>query len=110
VNSRGARCGETALSLASSRGHLETMKLLLNNGADIDDAYISGQTPMWEPAESRRKEAVKLLLERGARVEKLYESSDAYAAEIDPNYFWPNEKRFLEVISYVNYVRNSQLG
>jgi ankyrin repeat protein len=56
------------LSWAAERGHVDTVKLLLERGAEVDSKDNDGRTPLsWA---ARRPEAVvKLLLERGAELD-----------------------------------------
>ena len=73
---RGARVDTTAefkgvkdtssLMLASSEGHLEVAKDLLNRGADVNYALQHGQTALMVAAYEGRVGVVRLLLERGA--------------------------------------------
>ena len=61
--------GQTPLSWAGEKGHLEVVKLLLGAGAKVDskdDRY--GQTPLSWAAENGHLEVVKLLLGAGANV------------------------------------------
>lgn len=73
------RTGITALYCASENGHLEVVKLLLENGADIDDFDFS--LMIWEGY----WEIVKPLIERGANIDftfLLYEASRAGQLEL----------------------------
>jgi ankyrin repeat protein len=53
------------LIIASAKGHIEAMKLLLQEGANIHAAY-NGRTPLIEASAGDHVEAVKLLLVKGA--------------------------------------------
>ncbi len=66
---RGAdvnREGWTPLHYASTRGHREMMRLLLDNDAYIDSESANGTTPLMMAAYAAPALAVKLLLEEGA--------------------------------------------
>jgi ankyrin repeat protein len=66
---RGAdvnRPGWTPLHYASTRGHSEMMRLLLEHDAYIDSESANGTTPLMMAAYSAPSLAVKLLLEEGA--------------------------------------------
>lgn len=65
INSNDS-AGDTALTWASWYGNLDTMKLLLDYGADINLRGVNGKTPLAWAAEAGRKEAVAMLLDRGA--------------------------------------------
>ena len=66
--------GHTALHRAASCGHYNTVKLLLDNGADINASYLSRihsttdreWTPLHNASHNGRKGVVQLLLKRGA--------------------------------------------
>jgi RNA polymerase sigma factor (sigma-70 family) len=62
--------GFTALGLAAHFGHLDTMRLLLNMGADVNvvSRHPIGATPLIAALFGRRVEAARLLIERGADV------------------------------------------
>ena len=58
--------GFTPLRLAVQYGHLEVVKLLLDNGAAVDDNAHDGSTPLIIAAAGGYLDVVKLLLEKGA--------------------------------------------
>ncbi len=66
------RYGWTALMWAARTGSLETMKVLIDGGADVDarDHWINGWTPMMHAIHKGRTEAVRLLIGHGADVNK----------------------------------------
>lgn len=53
----------------AERGHEAIVKLLLDNGAEIEVRNSGGQTPLSYAAERCKEAIVKLLLEKGAEVE-----------------------------------------
>ena len=61
------RRGGTALSFAADRGNLEIVRMLVENGADINvtDGEM-GITPLMDSAYMNQYEVVKYLLEQGA--------------------------------------------
>ena len=67
----------TPLIIAAHNGHLNSVKILLQYGADIEDRgtleiedqVIEGCTPLWAAAAFGRLDVVKLLIERNADVE-----------------------------------------
>ena len=67
-------CG-TALMQAAHKGDLDTMKVLIDKGADVNESSMglglgSGYTPLMIAARDGRLDAAKLLLDRGADVNK----------------------------------------
>ena len=54
------------MNLAANNGHIEVVKLLLENGADVTIATESGITPLNSASGGGHVEVVKLLLEKGA--------------------------------------------
>ncbi|KAH9154566.1 hypothetical protein AeRB84_003362 [Aphanomyces euteiches] len=68
--------GETALHLASSKGHLDIVKELLVHAASIDVANHDGVTALQRAAWYGHLETVKELLARGASIdfrEEIYQ-------------------------------------
>ena len=58
-----------ALHYASSAGHLEMVRWLLDNGADMEIAEFRGRSPLFEAAFWGRGDVLELLLSRGAAVD-----------------------------------------
>lgn len=58
--------GFTALLLATAGGHLDTMKLLVSKGADVNKCDRMGKSPLYWAGNNGRTEAVKILLDAGA--------------------------------------------
>ena len=56
----------TALHLAASKGHVEVIRVLLDNGASADAQNLYESTPLHMASTGRHVEAVRLLLEREA--------------------------------------------
>ena len=67
----------TPLIIAAHNGHLNSVKILLGYGADIEargtlkveNEVIEGCTPLWAAAASGRLDVVKLLIEQNAEVD-----------------------------------------
>ena len=67
----------TPLIIAAHNGHLNSVKILLRYGADIEargtlntgDQVIEGCTPLWAAADTGHLDVVKLLIERNADVD-----------------------------------------
>ena len=57
---------ETALMLASTNGHLEVVRLLLQSGAYKDLAMTHAETALMLASTNGHLEVVRLLLESGA--------------------------------------------
>ena len=58
--------GQTPLLHAIEKGHQAVVKLLLENGAELESKDKNGGTPLSWAAESGHEAVVKLLLEQGA--------------------------------------------
>ncbi|KAL7783395.1 ankyrin repeat-containing domain protein [Trichoderma afarasin] len=63
--------GRTPLSWAAKNGHETVVKLLLEQGAEIDSQDNGGQTPLSLAAENGHETVVGLLLEKGAKAESM---------------------------------------
>jgi ankyrin repeat protein len=61
--------GQTALHLASQRGHLDFMELLLNRGAVVDVPDKDGFTPLHLAISKVERRAAELLLKHGANID-----------------------------------------
>ena len=53
--------GRTALHIASSEGNLETVKYLVNHGADIENRDLRNNTPIDDAIREKRTEVVEFL-------------------------------------------------
>ncbi|KAJ4864350.1 ankyrin repeats (3 copies) domain-containing protein [Trichoderma breve] len=65
-----AKYGRIPLLSAARRGHEETVKFLLECGADPNAHDADGTTPLAQAAEKGHAEIVRLLLESGAKLER----------------------------------------
>jgi len=68
VNARSRINGYTPLIWASSRGHTETVHVLLEEGAEVDARLGDGQTALMRASENGHVEIVEALLAAGADV------------------------------------------
>jgi len=59
--------GDTALMIASKRGHTEVAKLLIEEGADVNAQDTLGNTALLWASRSGHTDIVKLLIEAGAK-------------------------------------------
>jgi len=59
--------GYTPLHRAAEQGRNDTIKSLIDNGADID-AHDNGATPLYYAALNRNYESVQLLIDKGAQI------------------------------------------
>ena len=57
--------------LAARSGSIESLKSLLENGANIEATDILGQTPLHAASKSGKIESLKFLLEKGANIEAM---------------------------------------
>ena len=65
----GALVGETMLHDAALKGHLESMQVLLENGAKVTALNSDGATPLHDAALGGQTAAAGLLLGRGASID-----------------------------------------
>jgi hypothetical protein len=64
---QNARISNRTLHQAASAGDLASVKLLIENGADVNET-VGGFTPLHKAAERGRKDVVELLIQKGADV------------------------------------------
>ncbi|KAL1505978.1 hypothetical protein ABEB36_005419 [Hypothenemus hampei] len=69
VEDRGIKGECTPLMEAASAGHLDIVRLLVHNDADVNAQSTSGNTPLMYACAGGHTEVVKFLLENGANVE-----------------------------------------
>ena len=62
---KASKYGTTPLKIASSSGHLEVVRYLLEQGADRDNADIQGLTPLHAAAVSGHLDIAMLLMSYG---------------------------------------------
>ncbi|XP_072109601.1 inversin isoform X2 [Mobula birostris] len=63
--------GGTALHAAVLGGHVSTVKLLLEHGAQVDAMDVMKHTPLFRACEMGHKEVIQTLIEGGGRVDLL---------------------------------------
>lgn len=78
--------GYTALMYAARNGDVETMKALIDAGADVNmrDCAVNGWTPLIHAIHKSNNQAVYLLLERGADVNIKAERCDVGVVKDGP--------------------------
>ncbi|XP_046405893.1 uncharacterized protein LOC124170897 isoform X3 [Ischnura elegans] len=69
VEDRGIKGDCTPLMEASSAGHVEVVRLLINHGADVNAQSSSGNTPLMYACAGGHEEVVRVLLSANAKVE-----------------------------------------
>ena len=70
VDARDDSYDLTALHCAAIRGHVATLRLLLDRGASIDMPNKWGDTPLMMATQEEHKDSVQFLLEKGADVDR----------------------------------------
>jgi uncharacterized protein len=76
--------GLSPLLIASLKGHIEIVRLLLENNADVDIKTDLGATALMIAAANGHTEIVRLLLEKGANA-SLRNSNGKTAADVAAN-------------------------
>jgi ankyrin repeat protein len=66
VNARDRQFNATPLMWAAHEGHAETLKLLIERGAEIELVKEGSKTALWYAAEQGRSNTALLLIQRGA--------------------------------------------
>ena len=96
----------TPLLCATSRGHIECMKLLLDAGVDKDAVNDEGWTPLMYAAAAGFTDGVKLLLDYGVNVNKT--DNDGWTALMIAAMNWDNniQKLLLDAGAEVNIVNS----
>ncbi|XP_036744276.2 inversin isoform X6 [Manis pentadactyla] len=61
--------GGTALHAAALSGHVSTVKLLLENSAQVDATDVMKHTPLFRACEMGHKDVIQTLIQGGARVD-----------------------------------------
>ncbi|XP_046377333.2 oxysterol-binding protein-related protein 1-like [Haliotis rufescens] len=84
--------GWTPLHLASYFGHYDTVKILLQNGADLNVVNTVGDTPLHQAAHTAREQVLTVLLEYGANVTAV-NSEGHQPRDLARN---PNVRRLIE--------------
>ena len=67
VNAKVGKFAETALTEASSGGHLDVVRLLLEKGADVNAKNAFGHTALMEASQNGHGQIVELLKAHGAK-------------------------------------------
>ena len=70
IKFKANKFGRTPVYIAAENGKTESIKLLLEAGADKDKASDDGAPPLYIAAQNGHTESVKLLLEAGADKDK----------------------------------------
>lgn len=82
----------TPLSWASRFGYLDSVKLLLEKGAQVDNVSIHNKTPLMEAAERGHKDVAVLLVQKGANID--IQTKKGWSALM-----WAAEKGYNEIVS-----------
>ncbi|MHC4534324.1 MAG: ankyrin repeat domain-containing protein [Planctomycetota bacterium] len=72
ANARGISRGWTALHIAAINGHKEVIKLLLENGADVNAGHNLNRTAAEYAIRGNHNDIVELLISKGADVSPLH--------------------------------------
>lgn len=68
VNVHSPNSHRTPLHLAASKGKMEMVKILVENGANLEITNSDGKTPLYSAIESSRTDIIKYLKSKGAKV------------------------------------------
>ena len=67
INTKTRKESQSSLHIASKNGHIDMVKYLIEKGASINDADISGDTPLDIAMKNGHSEVVKHLILKGAK-------------------------------------------
>ncbi|OPX97572.1 MAG: Ankyrin repeats (3 copies) [Syntrophorhabdus sp. PtaB.Bin006] len=84
--------GNTPLSWASRFGYLDSVRLLLQAGAHVNNRSIHDKTPLMEAAEKGQYDVAELLVEKGADVN--IQTKKGWSALM-----WASEKGYTKIVS-----------
>ena len=92
--------GNSTLSGAVALGRKDAVKILLNMGADPDDATSKGYTPVMIAVMANRLEILRILLNAGADIHKKFPKSKQYpngftVFQLDPSQLKPEIREIL---------------
>ena len=68
VNETEPKWGRDMLILATDRGYVEIVRLLIDAGADVNKVWGSGMTPLMRAVIAGRTEVARVLIEHGAHI------------------------------------------
>ena len=63
VNFQNTIWGSTPVNIAAQRGHVDVIRTLSENGADLNRAFHGGESPLYTAAYNNRVEVIEALLE-----------------------------------------------
>ena len=63
-----SRAGRTPLHYAANGGHVDAVKALLANGANVEAERTSGFTPLHDAIVKKQRDVAELLIEHGAKI------------------------------------------
>lgn len=74
VNSKD-KLGRTPLHIAASKNNIDSIKLLISAGANVNEQSVSGEIPLVKAVKLKKFNNAKLLLRFGSDVKLLYSVS-----------------------------------
>ena len=92
--------GNTALHIASLAGQEEVVKILVQNGADVNVQSASGFTPLYMAAQENHDGVVRFLLTHGANQSLATEDGFTPLAVALQQVSWTCLSLFLELIHW----------
>ncbi|CAI8024804.1 Ankyrin repeat domain-containing protein 50 [Geodia barretti] len=109
INSRTEDEGDTALLVASCRGHVEVVRLLLEAGASVLIPDKNGTSPLYVASQEGHSEVVDVLVKAGADVNQAWtkESCSVPLETAAHNGHTETVQRLLEAGAIVNHQNKS---